>query len=212
MDSIIILTRAGRRRAAFGLCRPMIEYYTRMRYYTIETEDNHAKLWRDSGGFGPANVRGTHAYRDLRNAHDKVIMYVARMPKIDYGNADEEERKKFDELLTGDYDYLIQRWARMLNTAHAEDEDRREFIDSEYGTTGAILHGDQLASYEMFMKPDGREQDGLPSFDTLISEQRAVGTAMHIAVLLMEAIGKAVGRDHAVHYFRPRLVELFHLK
>ncbi len=206
LASIVLLTRAGNRRTAFSLVRPLIEYYVRLKFYMIDA-NSRAKPWRASGELGPAatNITETQAYKDLHNTGEKLLVNMKKMP-LDLEGLDEEQRKSFKQMLADAEEYRIQRWSTMLKIVEAAEPVRRNMIDAEYGFSGSYLHGDQLASFEILHLS---AETGTPEFTSRFSERRIVTSALLLAFMLMDTIGEACGREYGCRYFGPKIHDLF---
>jgi hypothetical protein len=70
LDSVIVLARAGRIRAAYALSRSLIDYSVRLKFYVEDVKGKRA-AWERAGGATPIEdaVNGTEARRDL-NSND----------------------------------------------------------------------------------------------------------------------------------------------
>ncbi len=209
LESVLMLTRAGKLRAAFGLSRTLIEYYVRMTYYHEEAK-KVAGPWRTSGELGPAgmNITETHAYRDWSTTTAKMRGYMKKMPDLDLSSLTDQERTDFERLLGQKEKVDTRKWYHMRNVAEADSQLRNDFIGVEYGLRSGYLHGDQAAYYEVCeMYADERANQ--PSVSGQFSEHRVVGYAAQYAVLFMSAVEEAVGRQYGVAYLGPKIARLF---
>jgi hypothetical protein len=93
----------------------------------------------------------------------------------------------------------------MLNAVEPADSELRDMIDAEYGLSGAYIHGDQLASYEVFRTVESGSRD----LSSIFAEQRIISVAMLFAFMLMEATGRACGREYGTRYYGPKMHDLF---
>lgn len=209
LESVLILTRAGKRRAAFGLSRTLIEYAARMGYYYLEAE-KVAGPWRDSGKLGPADMRITEtpAYVDWSTASAKMRSYMKKMPDLSFITATAQRRADVEKEISETEKLAIRQWARMRNVAEADDDIRNELTDVEYAMRCGYLHGDQGALYEVCNMYAERRY-GEPSFTAQFSDRRVVGYAAYYALKLMSAIEDAVGRQYAVTVLKQKLDRLF---
>jgi hypothetical protein len=73
------------------------------------------------------------------------------------------------------------------------------------------LHGDQSAGYEVVLT-GAVERGGAASIVGQFSQHRVAAYAAQYAVLLMEAIGEAVGRSFTVNILGPKLSAAFSLE
>ena len=71
LDSVIVLARAGRVRAAYALSRSLIDYAVRLKFY-IEDVKNKRAEWERTGSVTPIEeaVNATEARRDLSPSDD----------------------------------------------------------------------------------------------------------------------------------------------
>lgn len=208
LDSIMALVKAGHRRAAYGLIRPLIEYYIRLRFYTLDAAERSGP-WRASGELGPAGMglRETMAFNDLWSGSGKLALLMNRLPELDFSGMTDDQQQTFRDLLAEAHAYRTQRWEKMLALVESENEDRKNLIDYEYGFTGAYLHGDQLASFDVLFDVHGN--GAKPNLESRFSERRILGVAMFYGILLMDAAGSASGREYGFHHFRGRFIEHF---
>ncbi len=207
LRATLILVRRNEVRAAFALSRTLIEYYIRIRYYKRDA-DQTLSGWQ-AGELGPAGLNNTMAYRDWHNAEAKLRGYMKKMPDLDMTMLSAETRADF-ELLRQNERIHTQRWNTMRDVAETI-EARSKFIDVEYGLRSGYLHGDQSGGYEVVLM-GAEERGGAASIVGQFSQHRVAAYAAQYAVLLMEAIGKAVGRSFAVSILGPKLAAAFSLE
>lgn len=157
LGSLIALLRLGRVRSAYMLQRPLLDYHLRLRYYVKQSEEPKKK-WIAKGRRSLKNyLQQCHAYKDWRNAEDKVYDVIAkRGPSIrGLDELPDDLKQSVTKKLTKKKEILTRRTWEMCKAA--EDPTYGSFY-LENQVLSAHLHGDQMAIIDT-MRRDGPSGD-----------------------------------------------------
>jgi hypothetical protein len=149
--STISLLKLNHVRAAYMLQRPLLDYHLRLRYYIIQSKRPREK-WITKGRRSTKNyLSQCHAYKDWRNAEDKIYDIIKKQGSKALEAMPEGERRKTQAKLRKERKVLTRRISHMC------DVTSNETLGSLYlenQILSAHLHGDQVTIIDTIRSGD----------------------------------------------------------
>ncbi|MFY9665819.1 MAG: hypothetical protein WAK19_15355 [Candidatus Cybelea sp.] len=141
LSSCITLLKLNHIRAAYMLQRPLLDYHLRLRYYIIQSKEPRQK-WITKGKRNTKNyLAQCHAYKDWKNAEDKIYDIMKKQGASALARIPENERRKTQAKLQKNRKVLARRISHMCEVT-ANETLGSLYLENQI--LSAHLHGDQV--------------------------------------------------------------------